>query len=109
MALALSMWVCCSLLIHSPSGLAESLGKPALQMPGSTFGGVYRRMLDNTPVTLDPTFYCTLGVHPPRATARGLTAYWYRRSVFHAFHHHASWRAGRASSQRYLLCDSRRA
>ena len=50
MALLVPLWVCCSLLIHSPAGLAEPLGKPALQMPGAKFGGVYRRMLDDTPV-----------------------------------------------------------
>jgi oligopeptide transport system substrate-binding protein len=56
MALLIPLYVCCSLLIHSPSGLAEPLGKPALQMPGVKFGGMYRRVLGDNPVTLDPTF-----------------------------------------------------
>jgi peptide/nickel transport system substrate-binding protein/oligopeptide transport system substrate-binding protein len=54
--LLVSLGVCCSLLIPSAFGWAESLGWPALQTPGATFGGVFHRMLDNTPVTLDPTF-----------------------------------------------------
>jgi oligopeptide transport system substrate-binding protein len=54
--LLVSLYVCCALLIHSPSGWAATLGQPALQTPGATFGGVFRRMLDNTPATLDPTF-----------------------------------------------------
>jgi peptide/nickel transport system substrate-binding protein len=55
-ALALFLWLCCSLFFHSPSGLAEPLGKPEMQMPGEKFGGTFRRMLGNNPVTLDPTF-----------------------------------------------------
>jgi oligopeptide transport system substrate-binding protein len=54
-ALLASLWVCCSLLIHSAFGSAESQGRPELKMPGATFGGTFRRMLDNTPATLDPT------------------------------------------------------
>jgi oligopeptide transport system substrate-binding protein len=56
MALLGPLCVYCSLLIHSSSGLAETLGPPALQMPGAPFGGMYRRALGNNPVTLDPTF-----------------------------------------------------
>jgi oligopeptide transport system substrate-binding protein len=55
MALLIPLYVCCALLIHNPSGLAEPLGKPALHMPGATFGGMFRRILDDTPATLDPT------------------------------------------------------
>jgi oligopeptide transport system substrate-binding protein len=55
-ALLVSLGVCCSLLLPSAVGWAESLGQPALQMPGAKFGGVYRRVLGDNPVTLDPTF-----------------------------------------------------
>jgi oligopeptide transport system substrate-binding protein len=54
MALSVSLWICCYLLIHSPSGLAGPLEKPELQTPGAKFGGVFRQMLDNPPSTLDP-------------------------------------------------------
>jgi oligopeptide transport system substrate-binding protein len=48
------LWVCCSLLLPSPFGLAATVGEPALQMPGAQFGGLYRRVLGNDPATLDP-------------------------------------------------------
>jgi oligopeptide transport system substrate-binding protein len=54
--LLVSLWVCCYLLIHSAFGPAEPQGKPELEMPGSKFGGTFRRMLGNSPSTLDPTF-----------------------------------------------------
>jgi len=47
------LWVCLSVLICSPFGLAEPLGKPE---PDSRFGGMYRRALANNPATLDPAF-----------------------------------------------------
>ena len=56
MTLLLTLWVCCSVLIHSPFGSAEPLGRPELEMPGAKFGGTFRRMLGDTPPTLDPTF-----------------------------------------------------
>ena len=56
MALLVPLCVCCSLLIHSPSSLAETLGPPELHMPGAKFGGMYRRVLRNNPATLDPAF-----------------------------------------------------
>jgi oligopeptide transport system substrate-binding protein len=55
-ALLVSLGVCCSLLLPSAVGWAEPLGLSALQLPGATFGGVYRRVLGDNPVTLDPTF-----------------------------------------------------
>jgi oligopeptide transport system substrate-binding protein len=54
MALLVSLCVCCYLLTHSPASLAEPLGPPELYMPGAKFGGMYRRMLGNSPSTLDP-------------------------------------------------------
>jgi peptide/nickel transport system substrate-binding protein/oligopeptide transport system substrate-binding protein len=54
MALLVSLCVCCYLLTHSPSSLAETLEPPALHIPGAKFGGVYRRVLENNPSTLDP-------------------------------------------------------
>src|SRR5262245_39589472 len=54
MALLVSLWVCSSMLIHSPSGSAETLGKPKLETPGTQFGGTFRRVLGDNPVTLDP-------------------------------------------------------
>jgi oligopeptide transport system substrate-binding protein len=53
-ALLVSLGVCCSLLIPSAVGWADPVGQSALQMPGATFGGVYRRMLGDHPLTLDP-------------------------------------------------------
>jgi peptide/nickel transport system substrate-binding protein len=76
MALLIPLYVCCFLLIYSPSGLAEPLGKPALQTPGATFGGVFRRMLDNNPSTLDPTFVTDLyGVAVIRQVFDGLVQF----------------------------------
>ncbi len=54
MALLVSLCICCNLLTHSPSSLAETLGPPELHRPGAQFGGVYRRVLENDPSTLDP-------------------------------------------------------
>jgi oligopeptide transport system substrate-binding protein len=46
--------VCCALLLPSAVGRAEPGGPPALQLPGAQFGGMYRRVLGDNPVTLDP-------------------------------------------------------
>jgi peptide/nickel transport system substrate-binding protein/oligopeptide transport system substrate-binding protein len=54
MALLVALGICSSMLLHSPSGLAETLGKPELERAGAQFGGMYRRELDDSPVTLDP-------------------------------------------------------
>ena len=54
MALLVPLCICCYLLTHSPSSLAEPLGPLELYRPGGKFGGVYRRMLANNPSTLDP-------------------------------------------------------
>jgi peptide/nickel transport system substrate-binding protein len=54
MALLVSLCVCCYLLTHSPSSVAETLEPPELHMPGAKFGGTYRRVLGNNPATLDP-------------------------------------------------------
>jgi peptide/nickel transport system substrate-binding protein/oligopeptide transport system substrate-binding protein len=54
LVLLIALGVCSSLLIHSASGSAETLGKPELARAGAQFGGMYRRGLDNNPVTLDP-------------------------------------------------------
>ncbi len=43
----------CWLLIHNTVGTATALEKPD---PGDKFGGIYHRMLPNTPPTLDPAF-----------------------------------------------------
>ena len=56
MALLVSLCVCCYLLTHSPSSLAETLGPPELHRPEAKFGGLYRRVLHNNPITLDPAF-----------------------------------------------------
>ena len=56
MALLAPLCVCCSLLTHSPSSLAGPLWPPELHMPGAKFGGTYRRVLHNSPSTLDPAF-----------------------------------------------------
>jgi len=53
-SLLVSLWVCSSLLLPSAVGVAQTLGPPALQLPGAQFGGVYRRMLGDNPSTLDP-------------------------------------------------------
>ena len=54
-ALLVSLWVCCSLLIPSAVGSAEPVGRPALQRLAQ-FGGMYRRVLGDNPSTLDPAF-----------------------------------------------------
>jgi oligopeptide transport system substrate-binding protein len=54
--LLVSLWVCCFLLIHSAFASAETGGRPELEMPGAKFGGTFRRMLGDTPTTLDPAF-----------------------------------------------------
>jgi oligopeptide transport system substrate-binding protein len=54
LVLLIALGVCSSLLIHSSFGSAETLGKPELARAGAQFGGMYRRGLDNNPVTLDP-------------------------------------------------------
>jgi peptide/nickel transport system substrate-binding protein/oligopeptide transport system substrate-binding protein len=54
MALLVSLCVCCYLLTHSPSSLAETLEPPELHRLGAQFGGIYRRVLGNDPSTLDP-------------------------------------------------------
>jgi peptide/nickel transport system substrate-binding protein/oligopeptide transport system substrate-binding protein len=54
MALLVSLCVCSSMLIHSPSGSAETLGKSKRGIPGTQFGGTFRRALGDNPSTLDP-------------------------------------------------------
>src|ERR1700752_3182603 len=56
MALLVSLCVCCYLLTSSPSSLVATVGPPELHRPGAKFGGMYRRVLHNTPITLDPAF-----------------------------------------------------
>ena len=56
MVLLVALGVCSSMLLHSPSGAAETLGKPKLEIPGTQFGGTFRRVLGNNPSTLDPAF-----------------------------------------------------
>jgi ABC-type transport system substrate-binding protein len=51
-----SLWVCCYLLIHNAMGSAEPAGRSKLELSGATFGGTFRRMLGDTPLTLDPAF-----------------------------------------------------
>jgi peptide/nickel transport system substrate-binding protein len=51
-----SLWVCSYLLIHSAFGSAGPVGRPELEIPEAKFGGTFRRMLGNSPSTLDPTF-----------------------------------------------------
>jgi len=48
------LWVCCALSIPSPAGSAEPRGAPEPHRTEAQFGGVYRRVLDNEPATLDP-------------------------------------------------------
>ena len=45
------LWGCLSVLIHSPFGSAEPVGRPE---PEAKLGGIYRRALANNPATLDP-------------------------------------------------------
>jgi peptide/nickel transport system substrate-binding protein/oligopeptide transport system substrate-binding protein len=56
MVLLVALWVCSSMLLYSPAGLAETLGKPELERAGVQFGGMYRRELGDNPSTLDPAF-----------------------------------------------------
>jgi oligopeptide transport system substrate-binding protein len=56
MALLVSLSICSSLPTGSPASLAETLGPPELRRPAGKFGGTYRRVLHNNPVTLDPAF-----------------------------------------------------
>jgi peptide/nickel transport system substrate-binding protein/oligopeptide transport system substrate-binding protein len=56
MVLLLALGVCSSMLIHRPAGAAETLGKPKLEIPGTQFGGTFRRGLGDNPSTLDPAF-----------------------------------------------------
>jgi peptide/nickel transport system substrate-binding protein len=56
MTLLLSLWVCCSVLLHSPFGSSEPLAELTQERPGATFGGTFRRMLGDDPATLDPAF-----------------------------------------------------
>jgi oligopeptide transport system substrate-binding protein len=53
MALLVSLWVSCLLLLHGPCTLAATLESSE---PGTKFGGTYRRMLTQNPPTLDPAF-----------------------------------------------------
>jgi oligopeptide transport system substrate-binding protein len=53
-ALLITLWGCGSLLLPSAVGWAAPGGPLALQTPDAPFGGVYRRVLDDNPVTLDP-------------------------------------------------------
>jgi peptide/nickel transport system substrate-binding protein/oligopeptide transport system substrate-binding protein len=52
--LLVALAVCSLLLIHSPSGSAETLGKLRLEIPGTQLGETFRRVLGNNPATLDP-------------------------------------------------------
>jgi oligopeptide transport system substrate-binding protein len=71
-----SLGVCCYLLIHSTFGLAEPQGRPEREMPGATFGGTFRRMLGDTPPTLDPTFVTeTYGSNVVRQIFDGLVQF----------------------------------
>jgi peptide/nickel transport system substrate-binding protein/oligopeptide transport system substrate-binding protein len=56
MMLLVALAVCSSMLIHSPSESAETLGKPKLEIPGTQFGGTFRRGLGDNPSILDPAF-----------------------------------------------------
>jgi oligopeptide transport system substrate-binding protein len=56
MALLVPLCICGYLLTYSPASLAETIGPPELHRPAGKFGGVYRRVLHNNPVTLDPAF-----------------------------------------------------
>ena len=56
MALLTSLCVCGVLLTASPSDLAETRGLPEPDGPGATLGGMYRLVLHNSPITLDPAF-----------------------------------------------------
>ena len=56
MALLIALGVCSSMLIHSPSGSEETLGKPQLEMLSTQFRGMFRRVLGDSPSTLDPAF-----------------------------------------------------
>src|SRR5262249_38743225 len=53
-ALLLALGICGALLLHRAFDLPAPVEPPALPRPGATFGGMYRRMLGDNPVTLDP-------------------------------------------------------
>ena len=53
-ALLVFLGVGCVLLMPSAFGWAEPLGQPVLPMSRAPFGGIYRRMLNDNPATLDP-------------------------------------------------------
>jgi oligopeptide transport system substrate-binding protein len=55
MALLASLGVCGYLVIHRSFESQATMGLPEQPRPGAMFGGIYRRVLGNTPVTLDPT------------------------------------------------------
>jgi peptide/nickel transport system substrate-binding protein/oligopeptide transport system substrate-binding protein len=52
----LCLWGFSYLFIHSAFGSTEPVAKPGLEKPGATFGGTFRRILTDTPHTLDPAF-----------------------------------------------------
>jgi oligopeptide transport system substrate-binding protein len=54
--LLVSLCICCALLTGSLASLAETLRPPGPDRSAGKFGGVYRRVLHNNPVTLDPAF-----------------------------------------------------
>jgi oligopeptide transport system substrate-binding protein len=54
--LAVSLWLCLSLLMLSSGESAERSGSPDPEPPSAKVGGVFRRMLGDNPSTLDPTF-----------------------------------------------------
>jgi len=56
MAFLVPLCICCYLLIHSPPGSPETMEPPVPDKPAGKFGGMYRRVLHDSPATLDPAF-----------------------------------------------------
>lgn len=48
------LWICLYLLLSTAVGTAQPLEQSALHPPEVQFGGVFRRILGGTPITLDP-------------------------------------------------------
>ncbi len=53
-ALLISLWICSYLLLSTAVGAAQPLEQAAPHPPGVQFGGVFRRIIGGSPITLDP-------------------------------------------------------
>src|SRR6266851_5054236 len=53
-ALLISLWICSYLLLSTAVGAAQPLEQAAPHPPGVQCGGVFRRIIGGSPITLDP-------------------------------------------------------